>query len=157
MNVIFIMSTAATVVETTINSQSVENSDDFSKEIVNQFKVKAIVSFEVELLVEAEDEDEAEEFVDNELIHCDLSTDTDLRVVSDFASVDVRRIEEVIEQFKVKATVSFEVELLVEAEDEDDAEDFVNSELIHCDLSTNTDLRVDNYFAHVDVSRIEEV
>jgi hypothetical protein len=90
------MSTAATVVETTINSQSVEDSDDFSEEIVKQFKVKAIVSFEVELLVEAEDEDEAEEFAHSELIHCDLSTNTDdLRVDNDFAYVDVRRTEEV--------------------------------------------------------------
>lgn len=63
---------------------------------LKQFKVTAIVSFEVELLVEAENEDEAEEFVDNELVHCDLSSSTDdLRVVSDFASVDVRRVEEV--------------------------------------------------------------
>lgn len=63
---------------------------------VKQFEVKAIISFEVELLVEAEDEDDANDFVDSELIHCDLSSSTDyLRVVSDFASVDVRRIEEV--------------------------------------------------------------
>jgi hypothetical protein len=62
---------------------------------LKQFKVKAIVSFEVELLVEAENEDEVDVNVFDELIHCDLSTDTDLRVVSDFASVDVRRIEEV--------------------------------------------------------------
>ena len=63
---------------------------------LKQYKVKAIVSFEVELLVEAEDEDEAEEFAHSELVHCDLSTNTDdLRVVSDYASVDVRRSEEV--------------------------------------------------------------
>jgi hypothetical protein len=62
---------------------------------LKQFKVKAIVSFEVELLVEAEDEDEADVNVFDELIHCDLATNTDLRVVNEFASVDVRRIEEV--------------------------------------------------------------
>ena len=62
---------------------------------LKQFKVTAIVSFEVELLVEAENEDEAEECADNELIHCDLSSNFDLRVDNDFAYVDVRRVEEV--------------------------------------------------------------
>jgi hypothetical protein len=62
-----------------------------------------------------------------------------------------------LKQYKVKAIVSFEVELLVEAENEDEAEEFAQSELIHCDISTNTELRVDNDFAYVDVRRIEEV
>ena len=62
---------------------------------LKQYKVKAIVSFEVELLVEAEDEDEADVNVFDELHHCDLATNTDLRVVSDYPDVDVRRIEEV--------------------------------------------------------------
>ena len=89
------MSTAATVDETTLNSQSVEDSDDYSEENVKQFKVKAIVSFEVELLVEAENEDEAEEFAHSELIHCDISTNAEIRVDNNFAYVDVRRTEEV--------------------------------------------------------------
>jgi hypothetical protein len=85
----------AKVAEQTVNAQTVEDSDDFSEKNVKQFKVTAIVSFEVELLVEAEDEDEAEEFANSELIHCDISTNTELRVDNDFAYVDVRCIEEV--------------------------------------------------------------
>ena len=65
-----------------------------------------------------------------------------------------------MKQFKVKAIVSFEVELLVSDEDvenEDEAEEFARDELVHCDLSSNFDLRVDNCFAYVDVRRVEEV
>ncbi len=95
VNVNLIMLKEAKVAEQTVNAQTVEDSDDFSEKNVKQFKVTAIVSFEVELLVEAEDEDEAEEFANSELIHCDISTNTELRVDNDFAYVDVRCIEEV--------------------------------------------------------------
>lgn len=62
---------------------------------MKQFEVKAKVSFVVFLQIEAENEDDAYEFANSELIHCHLSTDVDLQVPNDFADVDVRRVEEV--------------------------------------------------------------
>jgi hypothetical protein len=53
--------------------------------------------------------------------------------------------------YSVHATVSFDVVLFIEAEDEDDADVCAHETLIHCSLATNDDVEVENYFAHVDV------
>jgi hypothetical protein len=59
-----------------------------------QFKAVVKVSFNIELLVDAEDEDDAYVAAREELIHCSLYTSCDVTVTSDFAEVDIRSVEE---------------------------------------------------------------
>ena len=61
-----------------------------------------------------------------------------------------------IKMYSVHAKVSFDVILLVEAEDEDDADICAHETLIHCSLATNDEVDVENYFAHVDVRSVED-
>lgn len=66
------------------------------KSAMKQFEVQATVSFEVSLLVEAENEDDAHEQAQTklEVFQCLLTTNT-FQIVSDIPSIDVDYIEKV--------------------------------------------------------------
>ncbi len=60
--------------------------------------------------------------------------------------------------YSVRATVSFDIVLGIEADNEDDVSCFAHEILTtSCNLAADEEFQVDNYFAHVDVRSVEEV